>query len=160
MIAPDAGQIIDVYHAKEHLSDLAAVIYRPGTDLAKKWAADRHDDLEAGLLDAVLDSIRPYIARSGDVGTHASNEFNYFNNNRHRMAYADFRSRGLCVASGVVEAGCKSVIGHRLKQSGMFWSTTGADAIIALRCNVLSGRFDDFWRRYRTNNYELPQKAL
>jgi len=160
MIAPEAIQIIDLCHAKEHLSHLADVIYRPGTDLAKKWAADRHEDLEAGLLDTVLDSIRPHISIPGEVGTRATNEFNYFNSNRARMAYADFRSKGLCVGSGVVEAGCKSVIGQRLKLSGMFWSKIGADAIIALRCYVRSDRYDEFWRRYRANNYRIPEKVL
>lgn len=160
MIAPEAIQIVDLCHAKEHLSKLADAIYSPGTDLAKKWAADRHCDLESGLLDTVLDAIRPHIAISGDVGSKASNEFNYFNNNRQRMAYADFRSRGLCVGSGVVEAGCRAVIAQRLKRSGMFWSITGADAIIALRCSVLSGRFDEFWLRHRINNYRIPQMVI
>ena len=76
------------------------------------------------------------------------------------MKYEYFRSLGLCVGSGVVEAGCRSVIGQRLKRSGMFWSVDGANAIIALRCILLSGRFNDFWTRYRINNYRIPQQAL
>jgi len=158
MIAPEAIQIVDLYHAKEHLSKLANDIFSSGTDLAKKWAADQHKDLESGNLDAVLSAIGCHMSRSGEVGEKASKEFDYFTNNRHRMKYDYFRSLGLCVGSGVVEAGCKVVIGQRLKRSGMFWSVNGANAIIALRCSLLSGRFDDFWRRYRANN--IPQQAL
>jgi hypothetical protein len=61
------------------------------------------------------------------------------------MRYATFRAQGLFVGSGVVEAGCKTIIGHRLKQSGMEWSTRGANAIISLRCMIKSNRFEDFW---------------
>ena len=70
--------------------------------------------------------------------------------NRHRMRYPQFRARGLCVASGVVEAGCKQ-IGARLKRAGMRWTVAGANAIIALRCCLLSGRFEDFWERRAAN---------
>ena len=61
------------------------------------------------------------------------------------MRYAFFRERGFFVGSGVIEAGCRTVIGSRLKQSGMFWSLRGANAIIASRCCQMSGRFEDFW---------------
>ena len=70
--------------------------------------------------------------------------------NRYRMRYPQFRARGLCVASGVVEAGCKQ-IGARLKRAGMRWTVAGANAIIALRCCLLSGRFEDFWERRAAN---------
>jgi hypothetical protein len=63
------------------------------------------------------------------------------------MRYPTFRAQGLCVSSGVVEAGCKVAIGTRLKRTGMHWTVAGADAIIALRCCRLSGRFEDFWER-------------
>ncbi|MCY4027401.1 MAG: ISKra4 family transposase, partial [Acidobacteria bacterium] len=70
----------------------------------------------------------------------------YIVGNRHRMRYPQFRARGLCVSSGVVEAGCKQ-IGARLKRAGMRWTVAGANAILALRCCILSGRFEDFWER-------------
>jgi hypothetical protein len=66
---------------------------------------------------------------------------------RARMRYPRWRAQGVCVSSGVVEAGCKVVIGTRLKRAGMRWTVAGADAIIALRRCLLSGRFDDFWER-------------
>jgi hypothetical protein len=69
----------------------------------------------------------------------------YFESNAERMGYPDFRRRGLFVGTGVLEAGCKTVVGSRLKQSGMFWTVRGANAIIALRCCQLSGEFEDYW---------------
>jgi hypothetical protein len=71
----------------------------------------------------------------------------YIKRNQHRMRYAEFHAQGLCTSTGVVEAGCKVAIGTRLKRSGMHWTTRGANAIIALRCCKLSGRFEDFWER-------------
>ena len=71
----------------------------------------------------------------------------YVEHNRTRMCYATFRAAGLCTSTGVVEAGCKTVIGVRCKRAGMHWTVAGADAIIALRCCKLSGRFEDFWER-------------
>lgn len=160
MVTPQAIQIVDLYHAKEHLSLLAGTIYGPGSDLSRKWADDCHHDLESGNMDAVLRAIGCHMSGPGEVGKKASKEFDYFNNNRQRMKYDYFRSLGLCVGSGVVEAGCRAVIGQRLKKSGMFWSINGANAIIALRCSLLSGSFDDFWARYRSNNYMIPKKVL
>ena len=72
-------------------------------------------------------------------------EADYFERNRERMRYPRFRKQGLFIGSGVIEAGCKTVVGARLKQSGMFWTVEGANAIIALHCTLLSGKFEDYW---------------
>ena len=72
-------------------------------------------------------------------------EAEYFDTNRDRMRYPQFRKKNLFVGSGVIEAGCKTVIGYRLKQSGMFWTVRGANAIIALRCCSISGKFEGYW---------------
>ena len=72
-------------------------------------------------------------------------ELHYLQENKNRMRYAYFRKQGYFVGSGVIEAGCKSIIGARLKQSGMEWTVKGANSIIALRCAILSNRFEDFW---------------
>jgi hypothetical protein len=71
----------------------------------------------------------------------------YIWTNRRRMCYPKFHQQGFCTSTGVVEAGCKVVIGTRLKRAGMHWTVRGANAIIALRCSKLSGRFKDFWAR-------------
>ncbi len=72
-------------------------------------------------------------------------EAEYFERNAARMPYGKFRRQGLFVGSGVIEEGCRTVIASRLKRSGMFWSERGANAVTALRCYRLSGRFDDYW---------------
>ncbi len=160
MIAPEAIQIVDLYHAKEHLSQLANAIFGVGADLSKQWAFDRHHELESGDIDTLLQSIRCQIPSNGYIGPMASRELEYFSNNRQRMNYAHFRSVGLCVGSGVVEAGCRVVIAQRLKRSGMFWGINGANAIIALRCSLFSNAFDDFWARHKKNNYIGSHMAL
>jgi len=140
---PGALQIVDLFHAKHHLADVATLIYGPGTDLARQWARLRHDDLDAGRLRAVCHALHTHAA------THAEARrcWEYVRHHRARMRYPAFRDQGLCVSSGVVEAGCKVAIGTRLKRTGMHWTVAGANAIIALRCCRLSGRFEDFWER-------------
>ena len=76
-------------------------------------------------------------------------EADYFERNAERMRYPSFRRQHLFVGSGVIEAGCKTVVGSRLKQSGMFWTVRGANAILALRCSHLNGRFEDYWKQRR-----------
>ena len=77
------------------------------------------------------------------------------------MRYQHFRSRGLFVGSGVVEAGCKSVIGQRLKQSGMHWSQPGAAGILTLRAQGASRRWDEIWQQphNQTRHADLASRA-
>jgi hypothetical protein len=140
---PGAVQIVDLYHAKGHLWDVAKDIYGAGSDLAEQWAKQRRDELDEGKIDDVLAALRVH-APANDK---ARKGLDYVTRNQSRMRYPEFRAQGLCVSSGVVEAGCKVAIGTRLKRAGMHWSVAGADAIIALRCCKLSGRFEDFWER-------------
>jgi hypothetical protein len=140
---PDAVQIVDRFHAKQHLSDVAKSIYGAGSDLGKQWASERHDELDAGDIDAVLVALRVHSLQDKE----APKCIGYVEDNRARMRYAEFRAAGLCTSTGVVEAGCKTAIGTRCKRAGMHWTVAGADAIIALRCCKLSGRFEDFWER-------------
>jgi hypothetical protein len=140
---PGAVQIVDLYHAKGHLWDAAKAIYGAGSDLAEQWAKQRGDELDAGDLDAILAALRGHAANHEE----ARRCLDYIARNQSRMRYPHFRAQGLCVASGVVEAGCKLAIATRLKRAGMRWTVSGADAILALRCCLLSGRFEDFWQR-------------
>lgn len=140
---PDAVQIVDRFHAKQRLWDLAKVIYGAGDDLAGEWARKRHDELDAGDTEALLAAVGVHAGECNE----ARKCLDYLKTNRHRMRYPDFHAQGLCTSSGVVEAGCKVAIGTRLKRAGMHWSVRGANAIIALRCAKLSGRFEDFWER-------------
>ena len=90
-------------------------------------------------------SFRSLVADYPYVAEKLNTEAEYFERNTDKMRYPEFRRQGLFVGSGVIEAGCKTVIGSRLKQSGMFWTVSGANQIIALRCCRLSGGFEDFW---------------
>jgi len=140
---PDAVQIVDRFHAKQHLSDVAKSIYGAGSDLAKQWARERHDELDAGDIDAILDALRVHSPKDDE----ARKCIHYVEDNRARMRYPLFHAAGLCTSTGVVEAGCKVVIGTRCKRAGMHWTVSGANAIIALRSCKLSGRFEEFWER-------------
>ncbi len=140
---PGAIQIVDRFHAKQHLSDVAKSIYGAGSDLAKQWAHQRFDELDAGDIEALLCALRVHSPKDEE----AQECLDYVEGNRARMRYAEFRAAGLCTSTGVVEAGCKTAIGTRCKRAGMHWTVAGADAIIALRCCNLSGRFEDFWER-------------
>ena len=140
---PEAIQIVDRFHVKQHLSNVGKSIYGATSDLAKQWAHERHDELDEGDTDAVLAALRTHAPADEE----ARKCVDYINDNRARMRYADFRAAGLCTSTGVVEAGCKVAVGTRLKRAGMHWTVRGANAIIALRCAKLSGRFEDFWER-------------
>jgi hypothetical protein len=140
---PDAIQIVDRFHAKQRLSDLAKALYGPTTPRAAQWAERRKEELDTGKFRALLTAIRRQLPRSEE----ARRCLHYFQTNRERMRYPEFQVQGLCTSTGVVEAGCKLAIGTRLKRAGMHWTVQGSNAIIALRCSKLSGRFQDFWER-------------
>ena len=140
---PDATQIVDIFHAKGHLFEVAKAIYGPGSEVGERWARKRREELDEGRVEDVIAALRSH-ARTCEE---ARKDAEYFSNNRERMNYPTFRAMGLCVATGVVEGGCKHIVGARLKRGGMRWTVAGANAIIALRCAVESNRFDDFWER-------------
>jgi hypothetical protein len=144
---PWAIEVVDLYHAREHLADLGKVVYGPTSALAKRWAAARSDKLDAGDVEAVVTSIQRLRPGQSNVREEVRKAIDYFQTNQEHMRYAKLRSQGLFVGSGVVEAGCKTVIGLRLKQSGMRWTVDHANAIIALRCCQLSGRWEEFWEQ-------------
>jgi len=139
---PNAIQIVDRYHADEKLGTAGKAIYGMGTDLARQWTHERCTELKAGNLDAVLSALGAYFTVKEARECH-----NYIKTNRRRMRYDLFHAAGLCTSSAVEESGCKRVFALRLKQGGMFWTVHGANAITALRCCRLSGRFEDFWER-------------
>src|ERR1019366_1813807 len=93
--------------------------------------------------------LRSIVSSNPELAEKIRIEADYFEKNTERMRYPEFRAQHLFVGSGVIEAGCKSVIGSRLKQSGMFWTVRGANAIIALRCCHLNNRFEDYWEARR-----------
>lgn len=143
---PGAVQIVDLYHAREHLALVARLALGSGSESATAWIAARRDDLDAGDVELIVQEIRQLARRHPKLCQDLRKEADYFDTNKLRMCYKHFRARGFFVGSGVIEAGCKTVIGRRLKQSGMRWTVVGANAVIALRCRLLSNRWDDLWR--------------
>ena len=146
---PGAVQIVDLFHAKEHLFEAARAIYQSDNDLARQWGKARRDELDRHGAAPVLEALRQH-ADGNDL---VRRELDYFAINRKRMDYPTFRARGLCVTTGVVEGACKSVIGNRLKRGGMHWTVNGANAIIALRCAIRSNRFSHLgtWQAANAN---------
>jgi hypothetical protein len=151
---PQADQILDRYHAKDALHRTAHAIFGATSPEAKPWATARCDELDAGKLQAIIRALRPHIGSAHEAAKCAT----YIIRNRRRMRYPKFHAQGLCTSTGVLEAGCKVAIGTRLKRAGMHWSVSGANAIIALRCVKLSGRFEDFWER-RSSPLKLKAAA-
>ena len=105
--------------------------------------------LDEGQIEKLVRSLRSIESPSPVVAEKIRTEADYFHNNAERMRYPTFRRQHLFVGSGVIEAGCKTVIGSRFKQSGMFWTVRGANAILALRCCQLNGRFEEYWEARR-----------
>jgi len=142
---PSAIQIVDIYHARQHLWELSAKLFANDEKTRKRWSARCLNRLDRGKIEALVKILRDLHPVNADLAKIVANEAEYFARNTERMRYPAFRSQGLFIGSGVVEAGCKTLIGARLKRSGMFWTVHGANAIIALRCCRLSRRFEDYW---------------
>ena len=142
---PGAIEIVDIYHAKQHLCDVAKTLYGPGTDLADQWARDRRAELDAGRLRAVVAALRIHVETTPEARRCIHSVFG----NRHRA----IRSSGprACASLRASSRPDASRSGARLKRAGMRWTVAGANAIIALRCCLLSGRFEDFWERRAAN---------
>ena len=147
---PGAVQIVDLYHARQHLWELARKLYPNAEANQKAWIkVHQRRLLDKGKIEKLVASLRSIHGTSPEVLEKVRTEADYFERNAERMRYPKFRKQHLFVGSGVIEAGCKTVIGSRLKQSGMFWTVRGANAILALRCCHLNGRFEDYWESRR-----------
>ena len=143
---PGAVHIVDLYHARQHLWELARLLYPNDRKHQNAWIGLHQKRwLDKGKIGKLVTSLRSIRVLDADLANKIRNRADYFANNAARMNYPLFRKQHLFVGSGVIEAGCKTVIGHRLKQSGMFWTLKGANAILALRCSHLNGRFEDYW---------------
>ena len=147
--------INDFYHAAEHLSDAADALFGRGTAQAKRWFKKYRHILkkEDGGVGQAIRSIRYYRKirkiRSRFRLEEIRKALGYFTRNRKRMNYAEYRRQGLPIGSGVVEAACKTLVGHRLKRAGMRWSIEGGQSILNLRSVLLSKRWDFFWESHQ-----------
>ena len=147
---PGAIQIVDLFHARQYLWDLARLLHPNQAQRRNAWIGIHQKRwLDKGKIGKLVASLRSMQATDQDLAQKIRNAVDYFASNAARMQYPKFRKQHLFVGSGVVEAGCKTVIGHRLKQSGMFWTVNAANSILALRCAHFNGRFEDYWERRR-----------
>jgi len=145
---PAATQIVDLYHAREHVHELATLATRLLRDSHPGWLAERLEELDTGNIPALTAAARD-LKFTGALARERDKQAGYFQANTHRMRYQHFRELGMFVGSGTVEAGCKAVIGQRLKLSGMRWTVPGATSIATLRCQEASNRWEQIWQRPR-----------
>ena len=136
---------MDLLHPRQHRWDLARKLYPYQEAERKAWIQIHPDQLDDGKMEELVQSLRSID--SPNPAKNLLTEAAYFASNAERMRYPKFRSQHLFVGTGVMEAGCKTVIGWRLKQSGMFWTIRGANAILALRCCHLNARFESYWKQ-------------
>ena len=145
---PGAIEIVDYYHAAEHLAELSKALWGEGTPQADRWIEAAKALLWNGKIEALLGLLKKLAPRPCALRERLRLEIGYFAENQERMRYDRFRQKGLFIGSGVVEAACKSVVGHRFKQSGMRWSRQGLLHLLHLRLCILNGHWDDFARSY------------
>jgi hypothetical protein len=147
---PGAIGIVDLYHARQHLWEVVRKLYPQDAKKQKAWMKVHQKGLlDKGKIEKLVEAIRSIPSSNPEVMEKLRTEADYFERNAERMRYPKFRRQHLFVGSGVIEAGCKTVIGSRLKRSGMFWTVKGANAILALRCSYLNTRFEDYWEGRR-----------
>jgi hypothetical protein len=147
---PEARKIVDLYHARQHLWAVARQLYPQKEVQQKAWMKVHQKRLlDKGKIEKLVSVLRSIATANPQLAEKIRTEADYFERNAERMRYPRFRRQHLFVGSGVIEAGCKTVVGSRLKQSGMFWTIRGANAILALRCSHLNGRFEDYWEQRR-----------
>jgi hypothetical protein len=142
---PEATFIIDLYHARQHVSELCKTLFAMNEKKIRQQRIRWWTDLDDGKVEKIIHQAQQQLPRDPEAKKKSETEIHYLQKNKEYMRYAEFRSQGLFIGSGVVEAGCKTLIGQRLKHSGMEWSVRGANAIISLRCIMKSNRFEDYW---------------
>jgi hypothetical protein len=155
----DAVQIVDFFHALEHAGQVLVALL--GSKEHPEYESRRHAWAQRLLADEVATLVAETRHEALGLGRAAAveAEVGYFGRNVARMQYGTFRQQGFLIGSGVIEAGCKTVIGTRCKQSGMFWSLTGAENILAFRCIHASRRLESFWK-YRLDHHAARNDAL
>jgi hypothetical protein len=146
---PGAIQIVDLFHARQHLWEVARKLHPNDESNQNRWMMIHQDLLDNCKIKKLVTSLRSIETSSTELAEKLRTEAAYFRHNARRMRYPKFRRQHLFVGTGVIEAGCKTLIGSRCKQSGMFWTVRGANAILALRCCQFNGRFEDYWEARR-----------
>lgn len=150
---PQAICILDLYHALERLHALGNGLYGPATPWAQRVQHLWTEQLKHDQIGAVIAAARRRLADLGPPPDDTlEKQIAFFEHHQDKMRYQTYRNQGLCYGSGVIEAGCKSVIGQRLKESGMFWTEPGATSVLNLRLALKSNRWDECWNRLHNSD--------
>jgi Uncharacterised protein family (UPF0236) len=147
---PGAVEIVDLYHAKEHVWDVAHAVFGSGTASATAWATQACSLLEQGDSEALVAAIKalpPIAPEPGQARSCPERAVDYFSINAQRMRYPVFRAQGMHLGSGIAEAACKTIVSTRAKRSGMRWTPEGIDALLPVRTAVLNGAYDSLWQQ-------------
>jgi hypothetical protein len=151
---PAAIFILDLYHALERLPEWCAGLYGQASPWATRMAHTGTAMLKNDQVGQVITAAR---RRRQDLGPPPEDalekQIAYFEHHQDKMRYKTYRQQGLFYGSGVIEGGCKSVIGQRLKESGMFWTEAGATSVLNLRLALKSNRWDECWDRLHNSHY-------
>ncbi len=147
---PGAVQIVDLFHAKEHVWDVAHAVFGSGTAPATAWATHACSLLEQGDTEALVTAIKalpPIAPEPGQARSCLQRAVDYFTSHAQRMRYPAFRAQGMHLGSGIAEAACKTIVSTRAKRSGMRWTPEGIDALLPVRTAVLNGAYDSLWQQ-------------
>lgn len=140
-----AVEILDYFHACEYLTAITLLLFGkdsiPGNEQLRLWKEAFFED----KIEEVISQARKLATETDCDQEAVTKKINYFENNKDRMKYGTYKRKGYFYGSGVIEAGCKNVVGKRAKQSGMFWSKQGAENVLAIRAALYSDRFDQYW---------------
>lgn len=146
---PGAVQIVEEYHARQHVWDVARAVFVADPDQREAWAKAIIEKLSEGQIEEVIAAIEglpPLAPEPGKARSLLQIEADYFRSNQHRLRYPVFRAQGMHLGSGITEAACKTVVSTRAKRAGMRWTPEGLDALLALRTSVLNQQFDLDWQ--------------
>jgi hypothetical protein len=144
---PQAQFIIDFYHASEHVGELCRALFDRDSRRLGAYRDRWTDSLWETDIEAVIEQASALLPKDPNGKPEARTQIAYFDKNRNHMRYAQYRQQDLFIGSGVVEATCTHLVGHRLKQSAMKWTVRAAKAILALRSVILSNRQEEYWEQ-------------
>lgn len=146
---PNAVEILDYAHASEHVHDLSKELFGEESSEAQRWAEKKESLLFQGKTKKLINSLKRTSAKGREARKKLKETITYFENNKDRMNYREYRRKGYHIGSGIAEAACKQLVQQRLKQSGMRWSREGAEAMLQLkilRTNRRWGILEDIQR--------------
>jgi hypothetical protein len=147
---PTALAIVDWWHAVDRLWKVAHIVWGQGTAASALWVKARKDELWQGQVTAVCAALAALTPGSAEVQKEVRLLGEYLRTHADRMRYQEFRDLGEPVGSGTVESACKNVVGTRLKRGGMRWKVERAEALLTVRCALLSDRWTQAWEAQRT----------